>query len=69
MKRTRERGERGSKLFSARNAPPSPSRRADFYYFGAHPAIYHLQRAIENVGAVRNESVVQGFELCTTGVL
>jgi len=48
MKRTREwaSGKPGSKLFRAGFRP----REAGFYYLGAHPAIYHLQRAIEDEG-------------------
>lgn len=61
-------GKPGSKLFHSQRAAPVSGRRAGFYYFDAHPAIYHLQRAIEDGGAERNESVVQGFELCI-GVL
>jgi len=48
MKRTNERAVSLVAIYSTRRSPTS---RAGFYYFGAHPAIYHLQRAIEDEGS------------------
>lgn len=48
MKRTNEHAVSLVAIYSTRRSPTS---RAGVYYFGAHPAIYHLQRAIEDEGS------------------